>query len=128
MSTIPFPSKTVHVPRNLPDDMSYEEFVELAEGLIVADIISAYDANDRSFTYTRTQADQFDAMLYSIMNLAASIWDLTNPDMSAPLGHTASNDPSASADGSSTSRLTMTETDDALIASGPGLILPFSRS
>ena len=114
MSTIPFPSKTVHVPRNLPDDMSYEEFVELAEGLIVADIISAYDATNRSFTYTRTQADQFDAMLYSIMNLAASIWDLTNPDMSAPLGHTASNDPSEPAGDSP--------------ASGPGLILPFSRS
>ena len=109
MSTIPFPSKTVHVPKNLPDDMTDEEFVELAEGLIVADIISAYDATDRSFTYTRTQADQFDAMLYSIMELAARIWDLTNPDMSAPLGRTASNDPSVP-------------------AGNPGLILPFSRS
>lgn len=93
MNTIKFPTPPLlFTPKNLPDGLTDEEFVDLAEGLIVADIIDSYDPTTRSFTCNRTIEAQFDAMLHGIMSLAAQIYDLQHPDASndetvtSPLG------------------------------------------
>lgn len=72
--------QTTYTPTILPDDMTDEEFIELAEGLIVANVIASYDTATRSFDTGRSPEEQFDVMLIAIMGLASRIWDLTNEE------------------------------------------------
>ena len=102
---------TVYKPTNLPKELTNEEFIELAEGLIQWDIIQSYNTTTRSFTSSFDVQGQFEAMMHAILSLAAQIYDFRYANQGQPQGQPQPTE----------------QEPRKLAANEPAIILPFTK-